>query len=185
MHKFSPQNFQRLESPERYELLQPEHTLRSVGLQEGMTFVDVGAGTGFFSRAAAAIVGERGRVYALDTSEEMLNVFRSYGTPSNTILLQSAELSFPLESNIADITLLAFVAHEVSDLKKFLEESMRVTKSGGRIVVFEWKKQADGQNPPESERLSDSELETALLPRIILEKGSLNPFHYYCIIPVE
>ncbi|MEW5926302.1 MAG: FkbM family methyltransferase [Gemmatimonadota bacterium] len=37
-------------------------------LRPGMTFVDVGANVGYFSLLAASLVGERGRVYALEPS---------------------------------------------------------------------------------------------------------------------
>lgn len=184
MHTFSPLHFQKLESPERYRILQPEQTLRRIGLQEGMIFADVGAGTGFFSRPAAAIVGEKGRVYAVDTSSEMLAAFRSFGVPPNTKLLQSDKLHIPLDDAVANVTFLAFVAHEIDNLSKFFSECVRITKRSGKIVFLEWKKQSDEYNPPESERLAESDLEKALLPYTVAEKGSLNPFHYYCIVPI-
>ena len=67
MHRFSPERADRLETPERYALLQPRETLLRFGLGAGMTIVDVGAGTGFFTRPAAEIVGPAGRAVAVNT----------------------------------------------------------------------------------------------------------------------
>jgi len=43
-------------------------------IQEGYTFLDYGCGTGFFTYAAARIVGEKGRVYALDRFPRQLEI---------------------------------------------------------------------------------------------------------------
>jgi FkbM family methyltransferase len=48
---------------------EPQETALVRGwLKPGMTFVDVGANVGYFSLLAASLVGERGRVYALEPS---------------------------------------------------------------------------------------------------------------------
>ncbi len=179
MHKFSPQHFERLENPERYKLLQPDHTLRKLGLGPGMTFADIGAGTGFFSRAASAIVGEQGTVFAFDMSKEMLDILKVNGTPANMKVLLSDEYALPLPDDTADFTLLSTVLHENTDPQRLLAEAARVTKSSGKIVIIEWKKQKEEIGPPESERLA---LE-ALLPHVssfhVLEQGDLTASHYY------
>ncbi|MCX8153530.1 MAG: methyltransferase domain-containing protein [Candidatus Bathyarchaeota archaeon] len=40
--------------------------LKSIGLCAGMVFMDIGCGDGFFTLPTAKIVGETGRVYAVD-----------------------------------------------------------------------------------------------------------------------
>ena len=44
----------------------PESILGRVGLKPSQVFVDIGCGDGFFTIPAARIVGENGKVYALD-----------------------------------------------------------------------------------------------------------------------
>jgi ubiquinone/menaquinone biosynthesis C-methylase UbiE len=44
-----------------------------------MTFVDLGAGTGYFTRAAAEIVGGTGRVFAVETSHTMIGILKQRG----------------------------------------------------------------------------------------------------------
>ena len=91
MHKFDPANAARLERAERYTLIPPNETLLKLGLKPGMTFVDIGAGTGFFSRPASAIVVESGRVFAADIAPGMMDFMKSQGVPANLTPILSTE----------------------------------------------------------------------------------------------
>ena len=51
----------------------PEEILANIGLRQGFTFVDVGCDDGFFAIPAAKLVGERGKVYGLDISDEAIS----------------------------------------------------------------------------------------------------------------
>ncbi len=150
-----------------------------------MCVLDVGAGTGFFARAAANVVGKHGKVYACDISSEMLASFRRFGVPDNVRLFKSGELSIPLAPKLADFTLFAFVLHESTDIRLFLAEAARITRSGGRIAVIEWKKQAEENGPPEQERLSRDELQSRIDGFEVIASGDLNPSHYFCILRVK
>ena len=75
------------------------------GLAEGMTFVDVGAGTGFFTRAAAAIVGPDGQAIAVDSSAAMLRILESHNGSHPVRAVLSTDYEIPLESGIADLVL--------------------------------------------------------------------------------
>jgi len=182
MHKFSPQNLQSLENDERYELLPPGETLRDAGLKEGMTFVDVGAGSGYFTRAAAEIVGGKGRVFAVEMSPEMIGILKQKGIGENVKILASKEYEIPIEDTLADLTLLAFVTHENADIRRFIGEAARVTKDNGRILILEWKKQTEELGPPMEERLGQADLRGFLRDYKILEEGSLNRSHYYVVV---
>jgi ubiquinone/menaquinone biosynthesis C-methylase UbiE len=179
MHKFSPEKAARLENNERHAFLQPESLLRRFGLSSGMTFADIGAGTGFFSRAASVIVGESGHVYAADMSEEMLNSFRAFGLPSNVSLIHSDEYDTRITPQAANLTLAAFVAHENADLKRFLHELGRITGNGGSVLIIDWKRQSEESGPPMEERLDIEDLKKAAGDYSITAFGDLNPSHYF------
>jgi hypothetical protein len=63
--------------------------LRKGGLSAGQNVVDYGCGPGIFSLAAAGIVGENGRVYALDVRQ------RALGRPEGESYLGGAIESVP------------------------------------------------------------------------------------------
>ena len=44
----------------------PEEEIRKLGLKEGQKILDYGCGIGSYTFPAAKLVGEKGRVYALD-----------------------------------------------------------------------------------------------------------------------
>lgn len=182
MHKFSPDDALRLERPERYKLIPPHQTLRSLGLAEGMVFADIGTGTGFFARAASDIVGQHGTVYAIDMSDQMLAHLRNGGLPANIVPIHSGEYDIPLPDGTADFAFLAFVAHETPDLERFLTEISRIGKPGIPIAFVEWKKQAEENGPPMEERLDQRDLE-AYVRRLFrtTRSGELNASHYFVI----
>ena len=65
-------NANRFENPERLAELSPAKTLIKIGLEDGMTLCDIGAGSGIFSVAAAKIT--TAKVFATDINPEMLSV---------------------------------------------------------------------------------------------------------------
>jgi ubiquinone/menaquinone biosynthesis C-methylase UbiE len=183
MHKFSPDNALRLERPERYAQIQPDKTLKMLGLRQGMTMVDIGAGTGFFTRPASTIVGPNGKVYATDMSADMLDHLRQHGVPANVEVLQSGEYALPLPDATADVSLVAFVLHETPDLVRFLKEIDRVTKPSGAVAIIDWKKQTEELGPPEEERLDRQCLLDLLKDHFAtIHAGDLNASHYYVLI---
>jgi ubiquinone/menaquinone biosynthesis C-methylase UbiE len=181
MHKFSHHHAERLELPERYSLIPPAETLLHFGLRKGMTIADVGAGTGFFTRAASEIVGTDGTVLALDMSSEMIEFLRAQGIQSNVRLMISEEYVFPLSDRCADMTLLAFVVHETPDIPRFINEALRITKPGGTIVIIEWKKQSEERGPEKDERLDVNDL-LSHLSGFSVRSGGLNDSHYFVTI---
>jgi len=182
MHKFAPERADRLESPERYALLPPGETLRRFGLVPGMTFVDVGAGTGFFTRAAAEIVGPEGTAVAVDSSAEMLAILRSRNGTHRIRTVQSSDHEIPLETGSADLVMAAFVLHETEDRARFLAELRRLLKPDGRILILEWKKQQEEHGPERAERIGPEDLEEDLRDIEVLEQGDLNASHYALVV---
>jgi demethylmenaquinone methyltransferase/2-methoxy-6-polyprenyl-1,4-benzoquinol methylase len=103
----------------------------------GMTVLDVGAGTGDLSFAAAARGAE---VVALDLSPGMLAVLarRSTGAQRERIraLVGTAE-SLPLPDASVDRIVTGFTVRNVGDLGRAFAEFRRVLRPGGRAVVLE------------------------------------------------
>lgn len=182
MHKFSPHKAERLESEERHAQIKPEALLQAQGLAKGMTMIDVGAGTGFFARAASRIVSSSGRVIALDMSDEMIEYFKSKGVPDNVQLLRSEEYLFPVEDSIADFTLMAFVAHENEDVARFFHEVIRATKPMGIVLIVDWIKQDEEHGPPKDDRMSPEELLSKLSGFKKIRQGLVSESHYYLVL---
>lgn len=157
MHKFNPEHIERLLGEDRRRELPPEEFLRAEGLKAGDRMADVGCGPGFFTFAASGIVGPNGKVYAIDTQEEMLAELNKRGPAPNVVPVLSGESRIPLEDSSADFVLLVHVLHEAEDMGVFLAELKRILSPGGRLVLVDWKKKVEEKGPPVEERVKEAE----------------------------
>lgn len=186
MHKFNPADFKKLENEERYRLMPPavlagemEKTAEELYKGEkNIAFADVGCGSGFFSiplikRAGESSGDKKIKVFALDISEEMLDMFNERlkqqisdidTARAEVETLKSDESAIPLESGSINILLMAHVFHEIADKQAYLSEVKRVLKTGGTLFLVDWKKEDPSpvMGPPPDERVSTEEAVNAL-----------------------
>ncbi len=154
-------NHMKLVSEERHKELPPGQTLQSSGFCRGEVCADIGCGNGFFSLPMADIVGESGKVYALDIDRDMLDELLSRSSErQRTIItaLQSEPYSLPLESELADRALLSNILHEVDHPEQLLKESLRILKPGGDLYVIEWSYKETVHGPDLSRRISEERI---------------------------
>ena len=160
-HKFDPKNVHKLTDPSRLEIFDPEKTLREFGLREGMTVLDVGTGPGFFLPYLSRMVGEKGKVYAVDIQEEMVKMAQEKVQKeglSNVEVMKSEENSIPLPDHCVDFIFMAFTFHELTDPKTFAQELKRIAKPFAYLAVIDWKKEERDKGPPPEEVLSEWEV---------------------------
>jgi len=182
-YKFAAEKAEKLESKDRYDRLQPVQRLSRAGMRPGQQVLDVGAGTGFYSRAAAEIVGEQGRVVGTDILPEMLDKAQSLGTPENVSFQLAGESSFPIEDGRMDWVIMTNLFHELEEPEKFITEIHRVLKPGGRVYYTDWIPQEEEDGPPREHRLDKSVAEEAFARYglRILSDGKVGPSHYEII----
>jgi ubiquinone/menaquinone biosynthesis C-methylase UbiE len=113
--------------------------LELLELRPGSRVLDVGCGTGDDVREMAKHVGAGGRIVGIDNSQAMIGVARQRAEGTEN----------PVEFRVADVMELPFGAASfdscradrslmhVPDAGQALAEMARVTKPGGRIVVYE------------------------------------------------
>jgi ubiquinone/menaquinone biosynthesis C-methylase UbiE len=180
MHKFDPANIELLIGEERYKGMDPLEFLRLNGVIRGMHIADVGCGPGFFTLPASEIVGESGKVYAVDSEEDMLKAVKRKTPPENIIIVKSDESHIPLENGSCDMVLLAFVLHEAEEKLIFLNELKRLLRPEGRLILLDWEKKTEEKGPPFEERIEKTEA-VRLIERAgfeIEETVNINPSHY-------
>jgi cyclopropane fatty-acyl-phospholipid synthase-like methyltransferase len=66
----------RFEEPQRDASQRPAELVAAMGISEGMTVADIGAGTGYFMKHLARAVGGSGRVLALDIEPTMVRYMK-------------------------------------------------------------------------------------------------------------
>jgi ubiquinone/menaquinone biosynthesis C-methylase UbiE len=117
----------------------PRRLLRNY-LEEGMTVLDMGCGPGFFSVEMARMVGETGRVIAVDLQEGMLRKVRDKieGTElEERITLHLCEEDKIGVSEPVDFVLMFYVVHEVPDQAILFRETESILKQGGYVFIVE------------------------------------------------
>ena len=116
-HRSTEEMIELLLSPDRAERLDPLSVLSLSPVNPGETVADVGCGPGYFTLPLAKFLFS-GKVYALDTDQEMLEACRrrlDEARMSNVETLLCQEYEFPVEAGILDGVLVAFVAHHPED----------------------------------------------------------------------
>jgi ubiquinone/menaquinone biosynthesis C-methylase UbiE len=185
-HKFDARNMSRLDDAKRRTLLPAREILLEAGLKSGHTFLDVGAGTGYFTFPASEIVEEKGKVIAADISDEMIRELEARvltKAAHNIEIRKSEEYDIMIDEGIADLALMCAVLHEIDDKPRFLSNLKKALKPAGRLCVMEWQKRAMEMGPPLQERLElgeTSELLTKIGFEVVKEKEYNDVF--YCVI---
>jgi demethylmenaquinone methyltransferase / 2-methoxy-6-polyprenyl-1,4-benzoquinol methylase len=108
--------------------------LRRCGLREGMTLVDVAAGTGLVTVAGVELVGPTGRVIAVDPSPGMLAELRK---KVSVEVIEAFAEAIPLPDAQADFVSMGYALRHVDDLGRALSEYHRVLRPGGKVCLME------------------------------------------------
>ena len=123
--------------------------LKNLGAKKGMTVCDLGCGNGFYSLRLAKIVGDQGRILAVDIQPEMLRLLdlRAKEQEIENVKPVLGTLSNPkLEPNSVDLILCVDVYHELSHPVLMLAELRQSLKPNGQLVLVEFR--AEDPNVP-------------------------------------
>ncbi|MCK4731185.1 MAG: class I SAM-dependent methyltransferase [Methanophagales archaeon] len=116
--------------------------LEDIGIKKGQTVLDFGCGSGHYTIPSAKVVGERGKVYAVEKDKEVLDKLmeqaKSEGLKNIKRIDTSGELKIPLEGKSCDVALLYDVLHymDVMERNKIYNESHRVLKTDALLSVY-------------------------------------------------
>ena len=115
-----------------------------LGLRPGMTVCDMGCGNGFYALEMARLVGDAGRVLAVDIQPEMLRMLQARAAETEITNITSI-LGAPHDPHLpvgeVDLILLVDVYHEFSHPESMLAHMWRSLKPNGRIVLLEYREE--------------------------------------------
>jgi ubiquinone/menaquinone biosynthesis C-methylase UbiE len=143
----------------------PRDAVLQVGLREGMKVGDFGAGSGHYTRAAAAIVGHSGRVYAIDVQEDILKHIKLNTGDRFRSVIETVwgDIEKPLGTHLReaslDAVLLANTFFQVENRFGLLAEIKRVLKSGGILMLVDWAGSYGGIGPLPEKVVTEHEAE--------------------------
>ena len=174
------------DDPERRRWQDPEHILSSIDLREGMVFVDMGCGEGYFAIPAARRVRNFGKVYAIDINagsverlraqaekEGLKNLFSQVGEAENTRVCEGC----------ADIVFFGIDLHDFRDPVAVLRNAKQMLGPEGRLVDLDWTDQPMEIGPPLEKRFSIAKARSLMesVGLRILDVQEAGPYHYLII----
>lgn len=127
------------DNPLRRLLYRPETLLRPY-VDDGMTVLDIGCGGGINTLALARLVGETGKVLAVDVQQAMLDMvgrrLKRVGLESRVQLQRCHTDDIGLDDPV-DFVNAFWMVHEVPDTRAFLAQLHRILRPGGRLLITE------------------------------------------------
>jgi predicted methyltransferase len=118
--------------------------LQALKLKPGMWVADVGAGTGLFTRLFAPLVTDKGRVFAVDISEEFIRNIMDMAKESghrNIEGVVNSQTGLGLQPNSIDVAFVCDTYHHFEHPKAMLHAFYRSLKPDGKLVIIDYRKQ--------------------------------------------
>ena len=150
-----------LEDPQRDAYQKPHEVLNALKIKPGEVIADIGAGSGYFTFRLAHFVGDKGRVYAVDVSPEMIrhinrrirdvkatNVVSILADPDDPLLLDRSINRF----------FICDVWHHIANPTKYLSLMKRMLKPGGEIIMIDFEKKDLPVGPPAQMKIAREDL---------------------------
>jgi precorrin-6B methylase 2 len=131
-----------LERPEREKEEQPAKLIKALKIKPGTVLADIGAGSGYYSFRFAPLVGDKGKILAVDIQPEMLDIIRKRMKAqkvTNVEPIQGAETDPKLPAGGVDLILMVDVYHEFSHPYEMTQAMVKALKPGGRLVFVEFR----------------------------------------------
>ena len=134
------------EDPKRDEKLQPDRVMDVLGIKEGSSVADIGAGSGWFTVRAARRAGNNGVVYAVEINSEYLKHIEERAKRENlpnirTILGKEDDPLLP--ANSVDAVLLLKTYHEIAQPIRLLSRVREAMRAGALLGIIDREGDAD------------------------------------------
>jgi ubiquinone/menaquinone biosynthesis C-methylase UbiE len=167
-------------------LLNVDLILRELPQGDNLQVADLGCGNfGFFVFPLARLVGKNGKVYAVDIIKSALDEISRRARLENLSQVETVWSNLEvfgatkIEAGQLDAALLINTLYQAKSNLDMLQESIRMIKPGGKLIIVEWNDEHPF-GPAAEQHIKESKLKT-MLGKLNLElESEFNPgkFHY-------
>lgn len=131
-----------------------------------MKVADLGVGAGFYALEAGKLVGEEGRVFAVDVQKELVASVKLVAEREGLTNVESLwgdiekEGGTKIKTGIIDEVIASNILFQVEDKDGFIKEILRILKPGGRALVIDWMDSFAGLGPHREEVVVEGQAES-------------------------
>lgn len=140
-HLHPVKNAKYLDSQFRHFFQNPQKILRN-HIHPGMTVLDLGCGTGYFTIELLKMVGKEGKVIAVDLQEGMLDILKqklkNYSSIRNLEIKKCQEINIAITEKV-DFILAFYTLHEMKYFDDIILELKTILKPKAKIFISEQK----------------------------------------------
>lgn len=143
-------------------LLNKKDILDKLHIVSGQTILEVGCGNAYMSKEFSKLIGEKGKVYAIDIQAELIDKLKEevIGTNIIPILTDITKENLEINNNSVDLIYLATVFHifNKEQINTFQKEVNRLLKPCGKLAILNIDKKESQFGPPQQMRISNEKL---------------------------
>jgi len=124
--------------------LNPEETIKQLNILPKTQVADFGCGAGYFVIPIAKIVGDEGKVFALDILETALESVRSRARIEGLFNIVTRRCNLEvlnasqIESDAINMVLLSNILFQSDNKDGIIKEATRILKKGGNLAIIDW-----------------------------------------------
>jgi predicted methyltransferase len=129
------------EPDDRDKEQKPDEVLKLMNVKPGQVIVDIGAGSGYFTRRFAAAVGPAGKAIGVEIDSAMVHKLNA-DARRLSLTNYKARLVPPddpmLDASSVDVIFLCDAYHHINDRVAYFANVRRSFKLGGRLVIIDY-----------------------------------------------
>ncbi len=170
------------------QLLNATFVLRKARITEGAHVAECGCGGGgHFVFPASTMVGPRGKIFAIDIQQAVLQKIMAHAREQNmaNIVPVWSDLEVfrgakDIADNTMDVGLLLNTLFQAKNKEAMMRESARMVKRGGHLLVVEWKLSVAPFGPAPRLRIGQDAVRSLARAVHLDENESFEagPYHY-------
>lgn len=145
----------------------PDSLLNLLEIPAGASVAEIGSGTGYFTWRLAEKVGPKGKVFAVDVQQKMLDLSAEALKKhqlSNVQLILGGDNDPHLPAASLDLVFIANAYHEFADPAAMITAVNRALKPDGRLVIIEFAEGRPFGPQDKAERMTINQIRAEIEP---------------------